>query len=362
MPLSNVKPEQYTKLLQQKVADKLALFDKFELPSIEVFSSAPIAYRMRAEFRLWHQGEDLYYAMFKPDQPKTPCRIDSFPIGCISIQKLMPALLEGLQVNPLLRKRLFQVEFLSSQTEQTLVTLIYHRQLTDDWFDEAKKLATDLNVQLIGRSRKQKLIIDNDYIDESLTIGTKQYHYRQYEQAFTQPNAGVNEKMIGWAKTLNGDLTTDLIELYCGNGNFTIPLAENFKKILATEISKTSVKAAEFNLKRNGINNIDIVRMSAEDASKAIQGEREFRRLRNIAIDAFNFSTIFVDPPRAGLDELSERLVSQFDNIIYISCNPLSLNKNLEQICKTHRIEKFAFFDQFPYTDHMESGVYLKRG
>lgn len=362
MPLSKVKPEQYTKLLQQKVADKLALFDKFELPDIEVFPSEPTAYRMRAEFRLWHQSEDLYYTMFKPDQPKTPCRIDSFPIGCISIQKLMPALLERLQVNSLLRKRLFQVEFLSSQTEQTLVTLIYHRQLTDDWFDEAKKLATDLNVKLIGRSRKQKLIIDNDYIEESLTIDTKQYHYRQYEQAFTQPNAGVNEKMIGWAKTLNGDLTTDLIELYCGNGNFTIPLAENFKNILATEISKTSVKAAEFNLKRNGINNIDIVRMSAEDASKAIQGEREFRRLRNIAIDAFNFSTIFVDPPRAGLDELSERLVSQFDNIIYISCNPLSLSKNLEQICKTHHIEKFAFFDQFPYTDHMESGVYLKRG
>ncbi len=361
MPLNNVKPENYSQLLHHKVAINLALFEQFELPEIEVFSSAPLAYRMRAEFRLWHQDEDLYYAMFKSAQPKTPCRIDSFSIGSLSIQRLMPILLERLQANPTLRNRLFQTEFLSSQTGQTIITLIYHRQLNEDWLGEARKLAGDLNVQLIGRSRKQKLIVENDYIEESLAIDGQQYYYRQYEQAFTQPNAGVNEKMIAWAKALNQDPVTDLIELYCGNGNFTIPLAENFRKVLATEISKTSVKAAEFNLQRNNVNNVNMVRMSAEDISKALQGEREFRRLQNIDLSEFIFSTIFVDPPRAGLDQFSESLVTQFDNIIYISCNPQTLNENLKQICKTHSIEKLAFFDQFPYTEHMESGVYLKR-
>lgn len=361
MPLSSVKSELYADLLEKKVAAKHALFSDLELPDIKVFSSTPLAYRMRAEFRLWHQDDDLYYAMFKPEQPKIPCRIDSFPIGSVSIQKLMPTLLKLLKANTILRDRLFQAEFLTSQTGQAMITLIYHRQLDDNWLSEAKILAKDLGVHLIGRSKKQKLVLDIDYIEETLTIDDRHYHYRQYEQAFTQPNAGVNEKMITWAKALNKNPDADLIELYCGNGNFTLPLADNFRKVLATEISKTSVKAAEFNLQRNNIDNIDMVRMSAEDICKALQGEREFRRLQNIALDEFNFSTIFVDPPRAGLDKFSEKLVNQFDHIIYISCNPHTLSKNLEKICKTHSIEKFAFFDQFPYTDHMESGVYLKK-
>lgn len=361
MPLSNIQPKHYSDLLQEKVADKLALFNNFEMPEISVFESSPLTYRMRAEFRLWHQDDDLYYAMFKPEQPKTPCRIDNFKIGSKTIQKLMPLLLEHIKENTVLRNRLFQVEFLTSQTEDALVSLIYHRPLDEDWLSEAQALAHDFNIQLIGRSKKQKLVLDRDYIEECLRVDSKEYYYRQYEQAFTQPNAGVNEKMISWAKTTNNTPGRDLIELYCGNGNFTIPLAEKYRKILATEISKTSVRTAQLNLQRNLSSNIDIVRMSAEDISSAFQGEREFRRLKNIPLESFDFSTIFVDPPRAGLDQLSEKLVTLFDNIIYISCNPETLSKNLQKISKTHTIEKFAFFDQFPYTHHMETGVFLKR-
>jgi tRNA (uracil-5-)-methyltransferase len=83
--------------------------------------------------------------------------------------------------------------------------------------------------------------------------------------------------------------------------------------------------------------------------------------LAEVNLDSFNFSTIFVDPPRAGLDSGTEKLVTEIDHILYISCNPQTLAENLKQITKTHRVVKAALFDQFPWTHHIESGVLLKR-
>ncbi|HIE35247.1 MAG TPA: tRNA (uridine(54)-C5)-methyltransferase TrmA, partial [Campylobacterales bacterium] len=155
----------------------------------------------------------------------------------------------------------------------------------------------------------------------------------------------------------------DLLELYCGSGNFTIPLSENFNKILATEISKNSIKVALKNCKINNILNIKFVRLSSEEFADAFNKKRVFKRLKdaNINLDSYNFTTIFVDPPRAGLDEKSREILKNFENIIYISCNPQTLYRDLKEITKSHKIEKFALFDQFPYTHHLESGVILKK-
>ena len=68
---------------------------------------------------------------------------------------------------------------------------------------------------------------------------------------------------------------------------------------------------------------------------------------------------MFVDPPRAGIDDDTLKLLQGFEKIIYISCNPNTLHDNLKKLSQTHRIEKFAMFDQFPYTHHVESGVLL---
>jgi len=145
------------------------------------------------------------------------------------------------------------------------------------------------------------------------------------------------------------------------DGNFTCVLAKNFNRVLATEISKISVRSAQYNFEANGIDNVTIVRMSSEEFTEALNGVRPFRRLKDIDLDSYNFSTIFVDPPRAGLDDATVALVKRFDNIIYVSCNPTTLKANLEAISDTHRIESFAVFDQFPYTHHLESGVFLTK-
>lgn len=205
------------------------------------------------------------------------------------------------------------------------------------------------------------MILSKDYVTETLLVNGRQYHYQQIENSFTQPNAEVNQKMLSWALSNSATLGGDLVELYCGNGNFTAVLAANFNNVLATEISKTSVRSAHYNFEMNGIENIQVARMSAEDFSSALAGEREFRRLKDINLSSYEFSTVLVDPPRAGLDAATTQLISRFDNILYISCNPDTLHQNILELNPSHRIESFAIFDQFPYTDHVECGIMLKK-
>ena len=61
------------------------------------------------------------------------------------------------------------------------------------------------------------------------------------------------------------------------------------------------------------------------------------------------------------LDDKSRKFVNEFDNIIYISCNPETLKRDLETLAKNRKIKAFAFFDQFPYTNHLECGVVLEK-
>ena len=198
-------------------------------------------------------------------------------------------------------------------------------------------------------------------MDEVLPVNGRNYVYRQVENSFTQPNATVNCKMLEWAIDCTQNSEGDLLELYCGNGNFSIALAQNFRKVLATEIAKPSVAAAQFNIAENKVDNLQIIRMSAEEFTQAMNGVRAFNRLKGINLKAYECNTIFVDPPRAGLDPDTVKLVQNYDRILYISCNPHTLCDNLVELSKTHCIEKVALFDQFPYTDHMESGVWLIR-
>lgn len=347
--------------LAHKVQSVSELLAAFEQPSVEVFESAEQGYRMRAEFRVWHDNDDLYYVMFPKGQPDAPYRVDQLPVASAAINQLMQPLLDAIKSRPLLRQRLFQVDFLSNQAGDCLVSLLYHRKLDDQWQQAAMALQQTLNIAIIGRSRKQKLVLDRDYIIDSFEVDGKQLRYQQVENSFTQPNASINACMLQWARSCVADIKGDLLELYCGNGNFSIALASHFSNVLATEISKSSIRSARYNCNLNNVNNISFVRMSAEEVSAALKGEREFRRLRDIPLDEYQFSTVLVDPPRAGLDDKTLAFIQQFEHILYISCNPVTLAENLTALQDNYALKRRAIFDQFPMTEHVESGVLLSR-
>ena len=104
-----------------------------------------------------------------------------------------------------------------------------------------------------GRPLGKRIVIGRDYVEEQLVVAGRSFRYRQPEGAFTQPNGEVCQKMLNWAYEALGERDDDLLELYCGNGNFTLPLATRVRRVLATEISKTSVNAALANIEGNGI-------------------------------------------------------------------------------------------------------------
>ncbi|MFZ7108185.1 tRNA (uridine(54)-C5)-methyltransferase TrmA [Avibacterium avium] len=357
--------EKYDELLAEKRQKLTALLAPFNAPELAVFDSPKQHYRMRAEFRVWHQDDDFYHIMFDR-QTRKPYRIDHFPIASQLINQMMQALLPLLKQQTILKHRLFQIDYLSTLSNKIIVSLLYHKVLDEQWQQAAVALRQTLqqqgfDVQIIGRASKQKICLDQDYVDEILPVNGKEYIYRQVENSFTQPNAVVNSKMLQWAIDCTQNSQGDLLELYCGNGNFSIALAQNFRKVLATEIAKPSVAAAQFNIAANHIDNLQIIRMSAEEFTQAMNGVRAFNRLKGIDLQAYDCNTIFVDPPRAGLDPDTVKLVQQYDRILYISCNPYTLCDNLKTLYQTHRIARAALFDQFPYTEHMESGVWLIR-
>ncbi len=352
----------YEEQLNLKIEREKKRFSNFTDIKFDIVKSQEQNFRNRAEFRVWKNYDKdnnltLSYAMTSFE--KRALEIDSCQIVSSQIQEVMPKLLQRLQDNEVLRLKLFAVEFLNATTNDMLVTLIYHKKLDEPWEAEAKKLENELKIKIIGRSRKQKVILSEDFIKENLTIDKQEFKFQYKEGGFTQPNTQVNIKMIEWVLNNIETSSDDLCELYCGGGNFTIPLSKKFNKVLATEISKTSINSALKNCQLNGIEHIDFIRMSAQEFVEALEEKREFRRLKNINLKSYNFNTIFVDPPRAGLDDTTRALVKNFDKIVYISCNPQTLHRDLEELIKTHKITNFALFDQFAYTNHCEFGIIL---
>ncbi len=361
MSLPQFDPAQYAVQLEAKKQRLSELLAPFAAPAPEVFESPREHYRLRAEFRLWREGEERHYAMFEAGDKHAPILLDDFPIASARINALMPRLKNAWQMSSALSFKLFQVEFLTTLAGDALITLCYHRPLDAAWQAEAERLAAELQVSLVGRSRGKRIVIGRDFVEEELQVAGRRFRYRQPEGAFTQPNGEVNQKMLGWAYEALGERADDLLELYCGNGNFTLPLASRVRRVLATEISKSSVNAALANLADNGVDNVCLVRLSAEELTEALNEVRPFRRLAGIDLKGYQFGSVFVDPPRAGMDPDTCELTRRFDRILYISCNPETLAANLAQLHDSHRVTRCALFDQFPYTHHMEAGVLLER-
>lgn len=361
---TDINPNDYQKQLQNKISLVKEAFENHQMPELETFESAAENYRMRAEFRVWHDGDDLFHVMFD-QQTKEKYNVHYFPAASKVINEVMVDLLALLKPNELARRKLFQIDYLSSLSGQIVVTLVYHKALDERWRLEMEKIRDQLRrsykIDIIGRAKKLKVMLDKDYLIEELPVNERTYLFKQIENSFTQPNAGVNSKMIEWALDVTRNSQGDLLELYCGLGNFSLPMAQNFNKVLATEISKSSVAAAQTNIALNHIENVTILRMSSEEFVQANRGDRVFRRLEGVDLNEYDCQTILVDPPRSGLDDDTIDMVKDYPYIVYISCNPDTLKSNLEILYRTHKAVRFALFDQFPYTHHAECGVYLEK-
>jgi len=161
---------------------------------------------------------------------------------------------------------------------------------------------------------------------------------------FTQVNADINKKMIRQALELL-ELKEDskVLDLFCGIGNFSLPLARHCKQVIGIEGSEALVERAKYNA---AINHIDNVEYLVADLTK------------DIPVEIKNIDRMLLDPPRSGALEVVSRMKEIGpERIVYVSCNIATLARDAGELVKNqgYRLICAGIMDMFPHTSHVES-------
>ena len=326
--------------------------------NLNYFPSPPSHFRTRAELGV-HASNNIQFTMVENNKK---INVDQLMICDAKINQFICQLKTELLSSDEIKEKLFQTEIQVSRSGEGIVSLIYHKPLDTNWIKKAKKLSSEIDASIIGRSRKQKLVIGKDFVTEIYNAHIKKIKVNLYEQCFSQPNPYICDEMLTWVSKNKG-LHHHVTELHCGVGTFTILLSNLYSRVLATENSRPSIKALEKNIQINSLENVETARMSGLETLEALNKKREFNRMKHLNLINFKKDVLFLDPPRSGLDVESINLIKelQFKEIIYLSCGFQSLKSNLKEFLTDYKVKKAALFDQFPYTDHIETGVILSK-
>ena len=164
---------------------------------------------------------------------------------------------------------------------------------------------------------------------------------------FTQVNQDINPKMVAQAlELLELNENDKVLELFCGLGNFTLPMARTAKHVTGVEGDAELITRANQNAERNGISNTDLhVANLMEDVSDSSWLKKDYDKL-------------LLDPPRSGAKEILPLLEKlNIDRIVYVSCNPSTLARDAGVLVNEmgYRLDKAGIMDMFPHTAHVES-------
>jgi len=177
----------------------------------------------------------------------------------------------------------------------------------------------------------------------SLRVGSEVYQYNA--QAFFQINPALLPQLMEFALSDAGGETA--LDLYCGVGLFTLPLARRFARVVGVEGNSVATRFARRNLQQAGLTNARVVTASVAEWMRSKSGEVDF---------------VLLDPPRAGAESavIKGMLELHPQRISYVSCDPATLARDLKKlIAGGYAIESVAGFDLFPQTHHVETVVLL---
>lgn len=205
--------------------------------------------------------------------------------------------------------------------------------------DEVIKYLGKKVVSIYTYDNKYKCIYGEKYLYEM--IG--EYKYRISPDSFFQVNSRtVNKlynKVVEYA--IKNEKKDNLVDLYCGTGTIGIYLSKYFNNIIGIELNKQAVEDAKENAKINSVNNIEFY---AGDVGKIIN-------------DQIKADVIVVDPPRSGLDKRTKDILLKIkaNKIVYVSCNPLTLARDIKELDNGYELGDITLVDMFPNTHHVES-------
>lgn len=246
-------------------------------------------------------------------------------------------------------------------TNQIMIVLVVTRKSVPDWQPLLQQLKTTIptlkSMQLNINSRQTNVILGEKnivvwgdaYIEEKLG----KYKYRVYPHTFFQVNSVQMVRMLEKMRQIAGFRTDDRVaDVYCGVGAISFQLAEMVREVTGIEAVEASIRAAVQNMADNDITNVNFI---SGDAA------RTFRKLRK---DGEKFDGIVIDPPRKGVEKLliEEISYAEPENVVYISCNPKTLIRDLVHFQELGYTCREIFpFDMFPQTHHVEALTVLRR-
>ncbi|HEC60350.1 hypothetical protein LCGC14_1124150 [marine sediment metagenome] len=172
---------------------------------------------------------------------------------------------------------------------------------------------------------------------------------------FTQVNAGINKKMIQRTMELLDISAEDrILDLFCGLGNFTLPLAKRVTEVVGVEGDAALVKHARDNAAKNGLANATF---ELADLTKT--------ELKDYPWAKAGFNKILLDPPRSGAFEVLHQLAALgAERLVYVSCNPATLARDAGELVNNHgyTLVSTGVMDMFPHTTHVESiALFVKK-
>ncbi len=319
---------------------------------LEPIRSSSWHYRRRARLSCrWSKKTHELVLGFRARNSKDIVQLSACPVLEEALESLLiplANLLKGFKD----KKAIGHIELVAADTPVVLI-----RQL-NAWKEEdrlrlenfAKETNIVLYTQNEGAPPKVLITEQETLVCYSLTGESLKFEFHASD--FIQGNSVVNQAMIAQAILLL-ELSADdqLLDLFCGIGNFTLPMAKRVKSVIAFEGNNTMVDTARHNA---GINCIDNVSFNLADLFKPTPISAKKIEMVN---------KVLLDPPRDGAAELCQQLAEMpLEKILYVSCNPSTLARDAKYLLeKGFVLASAGVVDMFPQTHHIEAMALFER-
>ena len=339
----NVKYPEQMRWKHRIFTDTIKRIGKIEVESFEPArqSLKPYGYRVKSRF----QVKNGKWGFFKKDSNDI-IEIDSCPITTEEINNTFTELKNKLS---LISKEIKSVEIgLSVDDSKTVASVELRNPVDFNWLETAKEIK-GLKGLLVNCKEHEVFT----WGDENLVYEVEGVKVSVPVSSFIQSNHGQNqylvEKIIDLLDLKEGDRVADL---FSGSGNFTLPMAKKCAEVIGLDSDESAVKRAGENAQSNFIENARFVRGFAGSGDEGCK-----------AIEKLKPHVIILDPPRDG-DKKTSLWASKLgaDKIVYISCSPPTLARDLKVICDSgYKAVRGGVVDMFAQTYHIEGFVLLEK-
>ncbi|PJE79497.1 23S rRNA (uracil(1939)-C(5))-methyltransferase RlmD [invertebrate metagenome] len=336
---------------QRIVLEQLERFGDV-IPELVVapLTSTPYGYRHRCRLAIrWGKGG--LRLGFRQKGSNAVCPVDSCSVLVPSLQNL-PKWLQ--QILPELKGKTAVSHAELIQAENITAVILRHtRMLSAEDKGLLVDRARDKQCQLWLQDNSGQLVqlYSPDSLPLSYSLPDFQLELLFLPGDFTQVNASMNRLMVAQAvKWLQPDSHDNILDLFCGLGNFSLPLSRYTRQVTGVEVSGGAIERAKNNAVHNNINNCHF-----------FQGDLTGHLSNQWSRDQYD--ALVLDPPRTGARELLKKLeVALPERILYISCNPATLARDAGLLKEQgFSLKQLGIMDMFPQTEHIESMALFQR-